>query len=68
MDSISTEKPCPLFEAYEDLPSPSYKENLNKLFDEELIAETSYKEIRSVSDLVEEQNWDNLKKSTLLQK
>ena len=41
LNPIDQTKHVELFDAYNDLPTPSYRENLNKVFNEEFLAEIS---------------------------
>ena len=50
-----------IFPCYNDTPTPLYRENLNKVFNEEFIAEASRKELKPIIDSVIPKNWDNLK-------
>ena len=62
LDPVDQRKDIELFEAYNDLPTPSFKENLNKVFNEEFLSEVSQREFKIIMDLVKTQNWDELKK------
>ena len=62
LDPIDHTKQIELFKAYNDLPTPSYRESLNKVFNEELLSEVSQREIKVLMDLVKTQNCDELKK------
>ena len=62
LDPLDHSKHENLFDAYNDLPTPVYRENFNKVFNEELLAEASQRELKPIIDLVKTQNWDNLKK------
>ena len=62
LDSLDHTKHLDLFTAYQDLPTPTYRENLNKLFNEEFLMEASQKELKVIIDLVNAQNWEDLKK------
>ena len=62
LDPIDHTKHVELFDAYDDLPTPSYRENLNKVFNKKFLAEASQREVKAIIDLVKTQNWDNLKK------
>ena len=42
--------------------TPSYRENLNKVFNEEFLTEASQKELKVIIDLVNAQDWDDMKK------
>ena len=66
LDPIDHTKHAELFDAYNDLPTPSYRENLNKVFNEEFLAEVSKRELKPIIDLVKTQNWDDLKKSKFI--
>ena len=62
LDAIDESKHEDLFPSYSDTPTPHYRENLNKVFNEEFIAEASRKEMKPIIDLVTAQNWEDLKK------
>ena len=62
LDPIDHSKHVEFFDAYDDLPKPSYRENSNKVFNEEFLAEVSQRELKAIFDLVKTQNWDDLKK------
>ena len=51
-----------MFKAHNDLHTPPYRENLNKVFNEEFLSEASQRELNVIIDLVKTQNWDGLKK------
>ena len=51
-----------LFSAHNDLPTPEYRSNLTKVFNEEFIAEASQKELKIIMDYVTTRNWEDLKK------
>ena len=62
LDAIDEPKHEDFFPSYSDPPTPFYRENLNKVFNEEFIAEAPSKELKSIIDLVSAQNWEELKK------
>ena len=62
LDPLDQSKHENLFDAYNDLPTPLYRENFNKVFNEEFLAEASQRELKPIIDLVKTQNWDDLKK------
>ena len=41
-----------LFEAHDDTPTPEYRENLNRVFNEELLAQASKKDLTPINDCV----------------
>ena len=52
-----------LFKAIDDKPTPDYRFNLMKVFNEEFIAENSKMDLGPIIDLVEKQDWLSLKKT-----
>ena len=62
LDPLDQSKHENLFDAHNDLPTPLYRENFNKVFNEEFLAEASQRELKPIIDLVKTQNWDDLKK------
>ena len=62
LDPIDPSKHQELFTAHADIPTSAYRENLNKEFNEEFIAEASRKELKPIIDLVLAKNWEDLKK------
>ena len=62
LDAIDESKHEDLFPSYSDTPTPLYRENLNKVSNEEFIAEASSKELKPIIDLVTAQNWEDPKK------
>ena len=59
MDST---KHAELFTAYQDNPTPLYRKNLAKVFNEKFIAEASQKQLKVIIDMVNTQNREDLKK------
>ena len=51
-----------MFDDYNDLPTPVSRENFNKVFKEDFLAEASQRDLKPIIDLVKTQNWDDLKK------
>ena len=62
LDPLDHSKNENLFDAYNDLPTPVYRESFNKVFNEKFLAEASQRELKPIIDLVKTQNWDDLKK------
>ena len=62
LEVIDESKHEDLFPSYNDTPTPLYRENLNKVLNEEFIAEASSKQLKPIIDLVVAQNWEDLKK------
>ena len=62
LDPFDLSKHIELFTAYNDLPTPIYRANLTKVFNEELIAEPSQKELKVMIVYVNSKNWEDLKK------
>ena len=46
LDPIDHTKHIELFEAYNDLPTPSYRENLKEVFNEEFVSKVSQRELK----------------------
>ena len=62
LDPIDPSKHQELFTTHADILTYTYGENLNKVFNEEFIAEASSKELKAIIDLVLAKNWEDLKK------
>ena len=62
LDPIDPTKHSELFTAFNDLPTPLYRLNLTKVFNEELLSEASQKELKIIMDYVKTENWEDLKK------
>ena len=62
LDVIDKSKHEELFPSYNNTPNPRYRENLNRVFTEEFIAQASIKDLKPINDLVTTQNWEHLKK------
>ena len=62
LDAIEESKYEDFFPSYSDTPTLLYRENLNKVFNDEFIAEASSEELKPNIDLVIVQNWEDLKK------
>ena len=62
LDPLDPNKHSELFTAYNDLPTPLYRLNLTKVFNEELLSEASQKELKIIMDFVKTENWEDLKK------
>ena len=58
LDPLDYSKHENLFDAYNDLPTLAYRENFNKVFNEEFLAEASQRDLKPIIDLVKTQNWD----------
>ena len=63
LSSLIPDKHEELFKAIDDTPTPDYRFNLMKVFNEEFIAEISKKDLGPIIDLVEKQDWLSLKKT-----
>ena len=59
VDPIDPIKHEELLTAHSDIPTPAYRESLNKVFNEEFIAEASSKELKPIIDLVITKNWED---------
>ena len=62
LDPIDPSRHPELFTAHADTPTTAYRKNLNKVFNEQFIAEASSKELKPIIDLVIAKNWEDLKK------
>ena len=62
LDVIDESKHEELFPSYDNTPTPLYRENLNRVFNEEFIVQASIKNLKPIIDLVTTQNWEDLKK------
>ena len=62
LDPLDQSKHENLFDTYNHLPTPVYRENFNKVFNEEFLAEASQQELKPIIELVKTQNWNDLKK------
>ena len=56
------EKHAELFTAIDNNPTPEYRQNLMRVFNEEFIAENSKKDLGPIIDLVQKRDWLTLKK------
>ena len=50
LDPLDYSKHENLFDAYKDLPTPAYRENFNKVFNEEFMAEGSQQDLKPIID------------------
>ena len=50
-----------LFTAYDETPTPIYRENPNRLFNEEFFAQSSKKELSPFIEFVKNSDWEKLK-------
>ena len=62
LDVIDESKHEEIFPSYDNTLTPLYRENLNRVFNEEFIAQASIKDLKPIIDLVTTQNWEDLKK------
>ena len=60
---LNPDKHAELFTAIDNTPTPEYRMNLMRVFNEEFIAEISKKDLGPIIDLVEKQDWLTLKKA-----
>ena len=60
---IQNDKHEELFKAIDDVPTPEYRANLMRVFNEEFLAEHSKKELGHIIDLVIKQDWITLKQT-----
>ena len=58
LDPLDYSKHENIFVADNDLPTLAYRENFNKVFNEEFLAEASQRDLKPIIDLVKTQNWD----------
>ena len=63
---LNPDKHAELFTAIDNTPTPEYRRNLMRVFNEEFIAENSKKDLGPIIDLVEKQDWLTLKKANPL--
>ena len=52
LNPVDATKRDKFFIAHSDLPTPTYRKNLNKVYNEEFTAKASSKELRPIIDLV----------------
>ena len=60
---LNPNKHAELFTAIDNTPTPEYRMNLMRVFNDEFIAENSKKDLGPIIDLVEKQDWPTLKKA-----
>ena len=60
---LNPDKHAELFTAIDNTPTPEYRMNLMRVFNEEFIAENSKKDLGPIIDLVEKQDWLILNKA-----
>ena len=60
---LNPDKHAELFTTIDNTPTPEYRMNLMRVFNEEFIAENSKKNLGPIIDLVEKQDWLKLKKA-----
>ena len=63
---IQNEKHDELFTAIDDLPTPDYRKNLMRVFNEEFLAENSKIGLGPITDIVNKQDWLSLKQTNPL--
>ena len=61
---IQDHKDADLFTAIDDLPTPEYRQNLMRVFNEEFLADHSKRDLGPIIDMVTNRDWLSLKKST----
>ena len=61
--AIQNEKHKELFTAIDDLPTPDYRKNLIRVFNEEFLAKHSKKDLVPIIDMVNKQDWLSLKQT-----
>ena len=61
--AIQNEKHEDLFTAIDDLPTPNYRKNLMRVFNEEFRGEHSKKDLGPIIDMVNKQDWLSLKQT-----
>ena len=59
---LDESKHADLFTAFDNTPTPDYRLNLMRVFNEEFIAENSKKDLGPIIDLVIKKDWNTLKK------
>ena len=65
LDVIGESKHEELFPSYDNTPAPLYRENLNRVFSEEFIAQASIKDLKHIIDLVTTQNAETTKSNPM---
>ena len=61
LDPLDPTRHEALFTAYDQTPTPLYRENLNRVFNEEFIAQASKKELSPIIEFVKNSEWEKLK-------
>ena len=61
LDPLDPTRHEPLFTVYDQTPTPLYRENPNRVFNEELIAQASKKELSPIIEFVKNSEWEKLK-------
>ena len=66
LDPLDPTRHEALFTVYYQTPTPIYRENLNRVFNEEFIAQASKKELSPINEFVKNSEWEKLKAINLL--
>ena len=61
LDSLDPTRHEALFTVYDQTPTPLYRENLNRVFNEEFIAQAPKKELSPIIEFVKNSEWEKLK-------
>ena len=61
LDPLDPTRHEALFTVYDQTPTPLYRENLNRVFNEEFIAQASKKELSPIIEFVKNSEWEKLK-------
>ena len=61
LDPLDLTRHEALFTVYDQTPTPLYRENLNRVFNEEFIAQASKKELGPIFEFVKNSEWEKLK-------
>ena len=61
LDPLDLTRHEALFTAYDQTPTPLYRENLNRVFNEEFTAQASKKELSPIIEFVKNSEWEKLK-------
>ena len=61
LDPLESARHEALFTAYDENPTPLYRENLNRVFNEEFIVQASKKELSPITEFAKNSKWEKLK-------
>ena len=63
LSALKEERNAEIFTAIDQLPTPEYRQNLMRVFNEELLAENSKKDLLPFIELEQKRDWLTLKKA-----